>query len=264
MPSKYLAVARLSFQERIAYRGETLVALLASFARFGLAAVLWGAVYAGRAEVGGLSLAEMTAYYLAATLLSSVDQSEGYAWEFAEEIRSGCFAKYLSRPVSPLGWFLAVSAGRSLARAALALAAALALSLALPGAFAAPSPAGVAACLPVLALGLSALAALNFMTSILAFRFQDIAAFHMVKTTLVSLLSGAIVPLAIMPAALRGALSLTPFPALAGLPAELWLGRGLGQAPLAVAILLAWNAILFGLALAAFRSLSARYEEAGS
>lgn len=270
----YVAVAAISFAERIAYRGEALIALAVAAARIGLAAILWGAVFAdlGVAErggeaafaVSGFTLPMMLTYYLIAAFLRAFNQSDGLVWEFAAEIRAGTFGKYLVRPVDPLHWFLSSAAGRTLFHAGLALAAAGIVFAMGRGTFTAPDPVGLALMIPVALLGLSALALLDFMTALLAFRFMDISAFHMVKGNLVELLSGALVPLAVMPGWAQAICAMTPFPALISLPAELWLGRGRESFGPALLGLIAWNVALYILARTLFASLSARYEEVGS
>lgn len=266
----YLAVARVSLADRIAWRGDVFFSVAMGAARVALALVLWSAVFAGRAEVGGMSLALVTGYYVIAVFVFQFDQSGAASRELAEEIRTGRFGKYLTKPVDPLSWFLASSAGRSAFQAAVAIGAAalVALALGLAGgavSLIAPiSPLGILAALPPLASGLLSLALVNFMTGILAFRFQDVGAFQIAKDCLIEFLSGAMIPLAMMPSWARGALGLTPFPALASLPADLALGRAPASYAKALAILLAWNALLYLGARALYVSLSERYEELGS
>ncbi|HOX33035.1 MAG TPA: ABC-2 family transporter protein [Spirochaetales bacterium] len=264
MRGKYLAMSRIAFLERLAYPGEAVLILASAGIRTFVAWLLWSAILSGsRREAGGMDLAALVAYYLVASILRTLDRSEGYAWEFAAEIRSGSFSKYLARPVDPARCFLAVSAGRGAWQACLILVLGALAALVLgPGAL--PDPAGLAWALPILALGLTALALLNFMTSLLAFAFQDITPFHMMKNELVNFLSGTVVPLAMMPPWARAALAFTPFPPLASLPARLWAGEGLAEAPAALATLAAWVLALALASRLALGALSARYEEAGS
>lgn len=270
-PGIYAAVARTAFADRIAWRGDAFLGAFMSAVRVALALVLWVAVFDGRDEVGGMSLPVMASYYLVAIFVFHLDQSGPSGERLAGEIRAGAFGSYLARPVDPLAWFLSDSAGRSAFQAAIAaiaiLAVGAAMSLMGPGAssLVAPlDPLGALAALPVLASGLLSLALVNFMTSMLAFRFQDVTAFQIAQGCIVEFLSGALIPPALMPGWARGALELTPFPALASLPAELALGRGFESLPGAAAVLAAWNLGLYAAARAMYASLSIRYEEFGS
>jgi ABC-2 type transport system permease protein len=270
-PGACAAVARTAFADRIAWRGDAFLGAFMSAVRVALALILWVAIFDGRAEVGGMSLRVMASYCLVAIFFFHLDQSGPTGERLAGEIRAGAFGSYLARPVEPLKWFLAASAGRSAFQAAIAAIAILAVGAAMglmgPGAgslLAPLDPVGALAALPVLASGLLSLALLNFMTAILAFRFQDVTAFRIVQNCAVEFLSGALIPLALMPSWARTALKMTPFPALASLPAELAIGRGLESLPGAAAVLAAWNLGLYAAARAMHASLSRRYEEFGS
>lgn len=265
----YAAVARASLADRLAWRGDVFLSVAMGAARVALALVLWSAVYRGRErlggdELGGLSLGMMATYYLVAVFVAQFDQSGALSGELAAEIRTGRFGKYLARPIDPLAWFLSASLGRSALQAGAAAAAACACAIA-ASSFAAPiDPLGLLAAVPVVLSGLVSLALINFITAMLAFAFQDIGAFQVAKNCVVEFLSGSMIPLALFPGWARRALELTPFPALASLPAELALGRGLAVLPTALAVLALWNLGLFLAARLVFSSLSSRYEELGS
>ena len=264
----YAAVARASLADALAWRADAFLGLVMGAVRVALALILWTAVFDGRAQVGGMKLSMMASYYLVAIFVFQFNQSSAVASSLAAEIRAGLFGKYLARPVDPLAWFLAASAGRSAFQAAAAVAAALAsalLCLALDSSVLAPlDPLGLLAAVPIVLLGMLALALVNFMTGILAFAFQDIGSFQVGKDCVIEFLSGALVPLALLPARLRGILSATPFPALASLPADLMLGRGFAGYPGSLACLALWDLILALAAKALYVRLSPRYEEMGS
>lgn len=270
-PGAFAAVARTAFADRVAWRGDAAFGAFMAVVRVALSLVLWVAIFDGRSEVGGMSLSVMAGYYLVAVLAFQLDQSGASGGRLAEEIRAGRFGSYLARPVDPLAWFLAASLGRSAFQAALTAIAAAAVGAALrlagPGAALSPAPldpVGALAAAPVLASGLLSLALVNYMTSILAFRFQDVSAFRIAQNCAVEFLSGALMPLTLLPGWARAALGLTPFPALASLPAELALGRGFEPLPRTAFVLAAWNLVLYAAARAMYASLSARYEEFGS
>lgn len=264
----YAAVARSSLADALAWRADAFLGLVMGIVRVALALILWTAVFDGRSEVGGMSLRMMASYYLIAVFIFQFNQSGLVASSLAAEIRAGLFSKYLARPVDPLAWFLAASAGRSAFQAGAAIVAALAAALAclaLDASILAPlNPLGLLAAIPVVLMGMLALALVNFMTGILAFVFQDIGSFQVGKDCVIEFLSGALIPVALLPAQLRGILSATPFPALASLPADLMLGRGFGAYPEALACLLLWDFVLYLAARALYARLSPRYEEMGS
>jgi ABC-2 type transport system permease protein len=266
---KYAAVARNSLADALAWRAELVLGLASAAGRVLIALILWGAIFDGRAEVAGMSLGAMTSYYLVAVFISQLDRSSVMAGVLALEIRSGNFGKYLARPVDALAWFLSSSFGRSAFQAGMTAAATIACALAISGLLVPPDPIGLLAAIAVALLGLFAFALVNFMTGILAFAFQDIGAFNIAKNCIVEFLSGALVPLALLPEGLKRALELSPFPALASLPAELILGpsrggTGLEALPTILLRLALWDLGLLIAARALFKALSGRYEELGS
>ncbi len=263
----FIVTVRLALADRIAYRGETAAGIVASAARVLMAFVLWKAVAGEAGTAFGYSLPMAMTHYLFAALLPAIDQSDAYVWEFAAEIRSGDFGKYLSRPVDPLAHFLAVSLGRSIFQALVSvavMATALGLDALLPGAFfQAPDPAGGALAIPIAAAGLVCMSLVNYLTALAAFRFQDIVPWHMVKGNIVEVLSGAVIPLAVLPGWARELVALTPFPALADLPAALAMGAGRERLGPAVAVLAAWTGGLLLLASACGKRAARGYAGAG-
>jgi len=262
-----LSMLATAFSDRMAYASDALLSLISVCAKVFIARILMGALYAGKTEIGGMTLSMVVTYYILVSALYTLDQSEAYTWEFAAEIRGGLFGKYLARPVDPLVWYLSVSGGRSLFRLLMILSAAgiLFLFQACSGISLMRPPAPQAVfMLPVFFLALLFLALLNYCTSLLAFVFQDITPFHMVKTELSTFLSGAMIPLAFMPDWARRIVYLTPFPALASLPAELWLGTGGERVPGTILILLLWCLALAACARIMLSALRDRYEEVGA
>lgn len=250
--------------DRLAMRSELFLGVAAAGVRLIVARILWLAVFAGKAELGGFDLPMMTSYYLIVSFIREFDQSEGYVWEFASEIRNGTFGKYIVRPVDPLRHFLSVCAGRSAFQMILAAAAALAWALPFLPLLAPLDPLGAIAAMPVLLLGLVALGLVNYLISLAAFVVQDITPYHMVKNSVIELFSGALVPVAFFPAWARSVLEATPFPALASLPASLMLGQSTEGYPRSLAILAIWVAGLFLACRLAYARLSLSYEEVGA
>jgi len=261
---KYLTVSRIAFMDRLAMRSELFFGIATAGVRLILARILWQAAFAGKAELGGFDLREMTTYYLIVSFIGQFDQSEGYAWEFAAEIRNGTFGKFLARPVDPLRHFLAACSGRSAFQILMACAAGLAWAIPFLPLLAPMDPVGVLLALPVLSLGLLGLGYVNYLTAIMAFVVQDITPWHMVKNNFIELFSGALIPVSMFPGWARAIIEATPFPALASLPASLMLGQNADGYLRSLATLIAWNAALAATCRISYARLSRSYEEAGA
>ena len=112
-------------------------------------------------------------------------------------------------------------------------------------------------------LGRVFLTQLNFYLGILTFRFQDIWLFLMIKSNLMAFLTGAMVPLALLPGGILTVLRLTPFYYTGYLPAMLVLGRGEGEATIGALVLCAWITFFFFLNKLTYQNLRTRYDGVG-
>ena len=73
--------------------------------------MLWGAIFAGRAAVGGFSLNQMMTYYILTAFVAQLDMSSGSGYEIAARIRGGSFSSVMALPVKPFAFFAAQTAG---------------------------------------------------------------------------------------------------------------------------------------------------------
>lgn len=262
---KYLETGKISMKNQVAYRFDVFVRSILPFIRLFLAYALWKALYAGQSEIGGMSFEMMMTYYLIASFLLRLDQSSGLVWETAEEIREGRFSKYMVRPISPLGHFLAASLAKTLYVLLLVLPAVVVLAafmhrILLP-------PAGwmnlAGACLMGF-MGLIFLCLLNYLTAMLAFKFNDITGWHLLKENLVEFLSGSLVPLSLLPEWIQEAMRFFPFYYMQYLPASLYLGLKTEEFVPGLIILGLWITGLYGLSVFVYHRFRRIYEGVGN
>ena len=111
---KYLEIGKAEWKTSLAYRVDTW--LSAGFSIFSIALIylLYKAIYRGGDTLGGMTLREMTSYYLYIGVMASLAQSDGITWEFSREIKTGQYAKYIIRPASPLYTFMVSGFAQSL------------------------------------------------------------------------------------------------------------------------------------------------------
>jgi ABC-2 type transport system permease protein len=238
----YPAIGRISMRARTAYRFDVWMGATLPFLRVLLAFLLWRVLFTSRSEIAGFTLEGMTAYYILTAFLSRLDQSGGLVWEYADDIREGRFAKYLTKPLNPFGHFLATSAARSLYVGGVALASVFLLALLFGNRRLFTSSWQNALMAGVIALlGLIFLACLNWLTAILAWKFKDITGFHLIKGNLVEFLAGTLFPLSLLPEPVVFVLKWLPFYHLHYLPASLFLGRRQDEALSSLLILLGWT-----------------------
>lgn len=101
-------VLRISMAERLAYRGDFALGTLMRFLPIITQMFLWTAVFAGagRDELGGLSVREMSAYLLLTMVSRAFSSMPGLATGIAREIRTGEVKKYLIQPIDMIGFLL--------------------------------------------------------------------------------------------------------------------------------------------------------------
>lgn len=261
MLKRMAAIFVLEWKNTWAYRADALLRMAMGAAAIVLSYLLWKAVFAGRAQVEGYTLPEMTTYYLLGRLFYPLTQSDGLLPEYAGEIKSGAYAKYQVRPLSPLGYYFMASLGRMalpLLMTALPLAAAQGL---LPQLLAPLAWRNVLAALPVLALGTSLHLLIQFLMAMTTFRFTDIGFTYTLQHLMVEFLSGAMIPLGLLAG---GTWSVyLPFAYLVYHPAQLMLGKSTVSPALATAVLAGWVLVALGLALWAQRRAPQRFEGVG-
>lgn len=262
--NKYFQVAKITWKSMVAYQADTWLGAAVSGFRVLLSFLLWTAIFAGRSEVGGYTLPMMVTYYLVASMLSRLQNQDGLAWQLATEVREGSFSKYLVHPVSVIGYFLGAGFGRwsylLLVNGAALVAWALAFSrwLVFP-----VSTSNLLWLILIVPLGGLFMLLLNHTIALLSLKYQDITGMMILKGSLIEFLSGALIPLNLLPAALTGALTYTPFYYVVYYPASLVLGQQ-SQPPLfAALVLLVWCAAFFTISQRWYDHARKHYEGVG-
>lgn len=218
-----LAALRIGFRHHLAYRSEVLLQLLSAVVVAGLNGSLWTAAAASRPVFGGA-----TGVYWRGLILVSWAGMAAVATRVHEDLgfrfRDGQIVADLLRPLSLQAGIWARDAGRALASllvgsVPLIALCALVVPLGLPS-----SPLRWALWAASLALAHLVNVGLSFLLGLAAARVRNVLGLSYVKATLVSLLSGALIPLELYPPAVRKIAFLLPFHAMARSPAALLLG----------------------------------------
>ena len=242
-------VARLRTAAMFAYRNTMLLFLGVSIVQIFMLKKVWGALYAARPGVLAIPLADLIVYLTIANLIVWSFPTQIVSRYLRERIREGSVVFDLVRPVGfvpPLVAQLVGTLGGALLIIVIALpVVALAGSLSLP---AGAQAAGMFAVSLLCAYGIAGL--LSMMLSMVAFWTLEIDGLTMLYVLVASFLSGALVPVAVFPGALRTVVEWLPFQATTYVPASIYVGSLAGsEAWRAIGLQLAWVVIL-GLAAA--------------
>jgi len=242
-------VARLRTAAMFAYRNTMLLFLGVSIVQIFMLKKVWGALYAARPGVLAIPLADLIVYLTIANLIVWSFPTHTVSRYLRERIREGSVVFDLVRPVGFVPQMVAQLVG-ALGGALLIIVIALPV-VALAGSLSLPAgaqAAGMFAVSLLCAYGIAGL--LSMMLSMVAFWTLEIDGLTMLYVLVASFLSGALVPVAVFPGALRTVVEWLPFQATTYVPASIYVGSLAGsEAWRAIGLQLAWVVIL-GLAAA--------------
>lgn len=220
-----LEVAKTYFKTQVVYRFDVIMTAVATIGRVLFATILWGAIFQNRTLVSGFTYQGMISYYLAASFLTSLDVSASVSREVSSHIRGGTFSVYMVLPFHPLNWFMAKTLGTSayygFFSAIGALTAMVFFSI---NPLNSLDPLALVSALLMVLLSLTFMSAYQFFIGLLAFKFQDISFFLHVQEAVLSLLTGSLFPLSLLPAGIGTFFSFLPFSHVAYTPAMLLTG----------------------------------------
>jgi ABC-2 type transport system permease protein len=113
-------------------------------------------------------------------------------------------------------------------------------------------------------LGLNFMIMLNYLIAILSFKFLEIGAFNMIKESILEFMTGALIPLALLPISIQNWMQLLPFYYVYYLPAMLCMNRGIEKIPQAIIVLVVWNCGMIFVIGRIYEVLRKEYEGVGA
>lgn len=242
----YRSMARMALKSLLAYQTSFLFGMLAS--AFGVLSMLYlwrSALAAGPRQ--GFDWPQMKAYLLVAFVVGSLVSS--YTdYRMANRIQQGDVAMDLVRPVDYQWSRLAESVGFAVYEAGTAIVVVLAAA-AIFGGMSPPDrdtlPLFILSALLVLPLRFG----IVYLSGLLVFWTQNYVGVQAARIALITLFSGALVPLAFLPEWMRVIATYLPFVGMASTPALLYTGSLEGSdATTAVLVQAAWAVVLWWLA----------------
>jgi ABC-2 type transport system permease protein len=222
--TKYVSLALASIQRATAYRGTTLLNLVANLVWVAVMYYLWRTVFAQNTRVERFDWGEMRTYILVSYAVNAL-LSFGSVFRMTNTIRTGEIATELARPIDYLGNQLAQAFGAALVEGGLSGAIAFLLGLFLVGIAAPDSPSAAALFLLSVTLGFLIKFLLGYLTALLCFWTTNSIGLIWAQTAVINLFSGALIPLPFFPDWLKTIVLATPFPGIVYTPVAIYLGR---------------------------------------
>ena len=258
---KYVTLFSSYLKQSMAYRGDALLSAGLSFFQVLIAFLLWRMVIPAGGTLRGFTLPEMVAYTMCSAAISPFVLADGAMFAFAEEVRSGKFAKYLYTPINAFGAFVCSSLARALPKSLFTALCCVLWSLLFHGVMAPIAPLAILRALPLLALMVVFVVLLDYLIACLSFRYTDILGVVFMRGTLLSLFAGTLAPLEVL---FGGAPLWSPFYYLVGYPSLLMLGKTTVSPWLAAAVLGGYTLLLLTLCLTVARGSRRHFEGVGA
>lgn len=212
---------------------------------------LWKAVYDSTPQmtIAAMDVGQMLLYIAVATLCARITEAGRLVRKASEEIRSGELNKYLLKPISHMMYSLIASLAERATSFVFVVGLAFAIGIPLANHMdVSLSMEGVVLALPILLCGLVINLFMSITISYLAFWFDEVWTFHVVKDICLWFLSGQLLPMSALPDTARWFANVLPFQHLAYVPAGLILGSITpADYPYYLASALAWVGITAGI-----------------
>ena len=230
---KYLSLAAMAIQQRFAYRSNVALDLIVNLAQLVAQMYLWRNVFTKTPQVGSYDLARMQTYILVSFVVSSITFTF-VVFGVINLVRTGAIATVLTRPIDFMYAQLTEAVGDATIRGMVSLIIAVLLSVLFFHAQLPASP--LAALLFLLSVVLSFLVRVTFDFGISLFSCYTLngRGLQWIQWGMVSILSGALIPLEFFPHWLKTVVALLPFQAIVSIPLNIYLGNVQGLAALQV------------------------------
>jgi ABC-2 type transport system permease protein len=242
---KYLAIALTWMQSAIAYRVTALFQIVISFIWVFILYALWDAAFSDAASIAGYSWDEMRTYILIAYGLNAL-----VGWRVGSQmmsrIRTGEITLDLVRPLNYRSTQVATAAGLSTIEGLISLVLVLVLGII---AFEMQPPdsvwAGALFAVSVVA-GFLVKALCIFLVSLLCFWTLNSVGLMWAQQSVITILSGTLIPIAMMPGWLRIVAEVLPLRGIVSTPLQVYLGKATGwELGGLLALQFGWLAVLW-------------------
>lgn len=240
---KYLSFTRVGLREGLQYRANTLAGIGSTLISLVLFYYVWKAIAAS----GDLAVPFTTiiAYVALARVIDNATSADIESW-VGDRIRRGTIVNELKKPVSLRGQIYFYEVGRSTFKLVVRgipslIAGILFLNVGVPS-----FQNALLFCISIF-LTLNLAIALSYTTAMLVFWTKIGWSLRMMRTMLAGLLSGAMIPLYLVPENIRSLFYLTPFPSMVDGPISIYQGTAENITNV-LGVQAAWIVLLFLLA----------------
>lgn len=242
---RYVAIARISLQQALAYRGTAIFTVLILFLWIAILFSFWSSAYDGRDTIAGYSHRDMRTYILLAYAINAL-----VGWRVGRammgRIRTGEIVIDMIRPLNYRTTQLANAVGNGVVEGFVSFGIAVGLGLVFfdirpPD----NTPAAVIFVASVL-MGFVTKVLVIFLITLLTFWTLQGVGLMWAQQAVIAILSGTLVPLALLPDWIRLVAEVLPLRGIVATPVSIYLGTVEGWEMLGLLTLqMAWLALLW-------------------
>ena len=243
-----LALARGSLMESLAFRASAITRVIANFVYLIIIYFLWRAIYDSSPTdvVNGMTFYDTMVYLVLASAMFNVLDAF-IVWEIGNGYQSGALVEQLVKPISYQRYlFFETIGGSVMLFVTTFLPTFVIVYLITHGSF----TLGINLIFFLISMGMAFAInfCVDFIVGTVCLYTQSIWGVNMMKEVVVSLLSGATIPLAFFPEGIRNVVNVLPFQAIYHTPLHILTARDLGLIDYlqGLGIQLLWLVILFG------------------
>lgn len=244
---RYLAIARMALQQALAHRGTAIFTVLILFLWIAILFSFWSSAYAGRDEIAGFTHRDMRTYILLAYAINAL-----VGWRTARgmmsRIRTGEIVIDMIRPLNYRTTQLATAAGASVVEGAVSFGIAIGLGLLFFDIRPPDGPLAGSVFVVSVVVGFVTKSLVIFLISLLTFWTLQGVGLMWAQQSVIAILSGTLVPLALLPGWIRAVAEVLPLRGIVATPVSIYLGAADGRELVGLlALQLGWLMVLWWL-----------------
>ncbi len=262
---KYWRIICITFKEQIEYKFDVIAGAFMAIFKIALAYFLWKAIFGTKTMIGNYTFPMMITYYILTSFFMKLNQSESVLWQFSAEIAKGYFSKYIIQPINPVNFFISKCVSKSIFILFINCLAFICWTIMFKNYFVVPVNFTILVYIIFFVIsGLFIMMQINYLVATLAFKYVEIAGFYYISQNIIDFLSGAIIPLFLLPNTVINIVKFLPFYYTLYFPASIYLGENLNEIYPAIAVITCWNIGLYILNQLLYSRLIRFYEGVGS
>lgn len=246
---KYTTIIRGSIMQDLSFRASTMVRFIGNLIYLVIVYFLWKAIFDSSPTdvVNGMTFYDTLVYLVLASALTNV-MNVFVVWEVGSDYQTGDISLYLAKPIEYQIYLFCQRIGRCVMNFVISFLPTFVIVYFLTKGTIVLGMNLLFFLLSVM-LGTTISFCIDFLVGTICYYTQSIWGVNIMKDVVVALLSGATIPLAFFPQALRQVVNVLPFQAIYHMPLNILTNKslGIGNYLESLGIQALWLVVMFGI-----------------